>query len=447
MCLIVRIYILLKDLFSLLNIGLILYLLILKGGKKGEVITHSTIPQIICFFLMFSIRFLENRIEMHIAYIYLTVVAITLILGYFCARHTIKYNLLISCIFLSIVSLGQVVTCTIGYITLKESDALYELPMNYQIIMMVINEIVIIVGVLLIGKIVRKIPVEISGISFFAIIIPNIINMSVMVLVSDKLYYSTYVYGNIESVITMLIASFVMVVGNVCNIAVLEYYLNVKYIEAEKKLQISEISLQYDYYVKLEKDMDNVRKLSHDIRNHLEALKGNNNEMQKREYIGDIENKLDRYESYYSTGNTFIDNLLHRKKLDAAEQNIQFKVVADLSSFNMKNEDLCVVVSNAVDNALRECTLKRREEPESECIVQLKAGKVREFLSIVCENSLRDKQAEMIKERESLETTKVDKKNHGYGMKNIESVIQRYGGEVAFGVNDGMFCLSIIIPI
>ena len=68
-------------------------------------------------------------------------------------------------------------------------------------------------------------------------------------------------------------------------------------------------------------------------------------------------------------------------------------------------------------------------------------------MSIVCENSLRDKQAEMIKERESLETTKVDKKNHGYGMKNIESVIQRYGGEVAFGVNDGMFCLSIIIPI
>lgn len=443
-----KIYIWLKDLLSLLNIGLILYLLILKCEKNEKNIIKSILPKIVCFLLMIMIRFLENRIEMHVLYIYLTVIVITLILGYFCVGHTIKYNLLIACIFLSIVSLGQVLACTMGYILAKRPEALYELPMSYQIKMLIITEIVIAIGVLICGRIVRKIPLEISRISFFTIMIPNIINLSVLILLGDKMYYSTYVYGNIESVITMLIASFVMVVGSICNIAVLEYYLNVKYIENEKKLQISEISLQYDYYVRLEKDMDAIRKLSHDIRNHLEALKGNNDETQKKEYIGSIEDKLKQYESYYRTGNTFIDNLLHRKKLDATEQDIQFKVVADLSLFrNIKNEDLCVIISNAVDNALRECSLKHKEEPSSECIVLLKAGKVREFLSIVCENSVRDKQAVLIKDAEVLKTTKVDKKNHGYGMENIENAVQRYGGEVSFAINDGMFCLSIIIPI
>ena len=39
-------------------------------------------------------------------------------------------------------------------------------------------------------------------------------------------------------------------------------------------LQISEMSLQYDYYMKQSNDMENIRKISHDIKNHLEALRG-----------------------------------------------------------------------------------------------------------------------------------------------------------------------------
>ena len=50
-------------------------------------------------------------------------------------------------------------------------------------------------------------------------------------------------------------------------------------------------------------------------------------------------------------------------------------------------------------------------------------------------------------ENGELETTKKDNKNHGYGLKNIESVVQKYGGELIFNVRDGMFCLSVIIPV
>lgn len=37
--------------------------------------------------------------------------------------------------------------------------------------------------------------------------------------------------------------------------------MNVKKIENEKKLQISEISMQYDYYIKQSNDMENIRRL------------------------------------------------------------------------------------------------------------------------------------------------------------------------------------------
>ena len=46
--------------------------------------------------------------------------------------------------------------------------------------------------------------------------------------------------------------------------------------------------------------MESVRRLSHDIKNHLEALKENIDESQKIGYINGIEHKLEKYQSYYS---------------------------------------------------------------------------------------------------------------------------------------------------
>ena len=291
--------------------------------------------------------------------------------------------------------------------------------------------------------------VDLSSINVMTIFIPLLLNIIVMAVCTDNLYNDKKVIiGNIWSVITISIVPIVMFLGTVCNIVILENYLNVKKIENEKKLQISEMSLQYDYYMKQSKDMENIRRLSHDIKNHLEALKENIELEQKIEYINGIERKLNKYQSYYKSGNTFIDNLLHTKRLEAIEKGIEFKVFADFTEFRqIRNEDLCVIISNTIDNALRECRLMKEENPMVECLVQLKAKKVKGFLSILCENSLRDSQVRYLRENATLETSKEDKKNHGFGVKNIKSVVKDYGGEVSFSVLDDMFSVSVIIPI
>ena len=68
----------------------------------------------------------------------------------------------------------------------------------------------------------------------------------------------------------------------------------------------------------------------------------------------------------------------------------------------------------------------KEENPMVECLVQLKAKKVKGFLSILCENSLRDSQVRYLRENATLETSKEDKKNHGFGVKNIKSVVKDY---------------------
>lgn len=44
-------------------------------------------------------------------------------------------------------------------------------------------------------------------------------------------------------------------------------------------------------------------------------------------------------------------------------------------------------------------------------------------------------------------TTKKDKENHGYGLKSIIYIAEKYGGKVSVKASGGVFDLNIIFPI
>lgn len=440
--------VMLKNIFSVINILLILYLMLGKRKSRKYNAVRSRYSFILGIGSLVILRMMANGAELHIVYNYVSIIITVMIIGHFLFRYSIKCCLLLGSVFLSVILLGQLISCIFFY-RYSSDGILADLSEKYQIYMILIAEIVIIIGNLVIKKIVNKIPLLLSGLNVVTIIIPLFINIVVMAICADQLYNDKrMIVDNVWSIITIIAVCIVVFMGTVCNIVVLENYLNVKKIENEKNLQISEMSLQYDYYMKQSNDMENIRKISHDIKNHLESLRGNVDYQQKQEYIDGIESKLDIYQSYYKTGNAFLDNLLHAKRLEALEKKIEFKVFADFTPFKrVKNEDLCVIVSNTIDNALRECQLMKADNPKIECLVQLKARKIKGFLSIICENSLRESQAEALRGNSVMETSKEDKKNHGFGVKNIKHVVREYGGEVSFNVVDDMFSVSILIPI
>ena len=364
--------IILKDFFSLLNILLIVYLL-MDTEKSKSLKPKNEYFYFLCIGSLLFVRIMENGVSLHILYNYITIVIDVIIIGYFIFRRDIKYCTLIGIIFLSIVVVGQLLCCILFYLYSSKS-ILAELSAKYQMGMIIIAEVVILIGCLLLKRIIEKIPSFLTGSNMIIISIPLLFNIGVMAIYADQLYYEKkMLVDNMWSSITILGVCIAMFVGTVCNIIILENYLNVKKIENEKKLQISEMSLQYDYYLKQSNDMENIRRLSHDIKNHLEALKANIDPEQKIEYINGIERKLSKYQSYYKTGNTFIDNLLHVKRVEAVEQGIEFKVFVDFTPFKkIRNEDLCVIISNTLDNALRECQLIKEENSETECLIKKK---------------------------------------------------------------------------
>ncbi len=44
-------------------------------------------------------------------------------------------------------------------------------------------------------------------------------------------------------------------------------------------------------------------------------------------------------------------------------------------------------------------------------------------------------------------TTKDDKRYHGFGMKSIELIVHKYGGELTCRAEGGIFRLSILMPL
>ena len=440
--------ILLKDFFSMVNILLITYLFKDKKNVEKNRKQQSRYSYFLCLGSLFFIRLIENGLPLHIFYNYLTILMIVMVIGHFLFQCDVKYSILVGGIFLSIVLFGELLSCIFFY-PYSGNGILAEISSKWKMVMILITEIIIVTGSLLLKKAIGKIPSYLRRISVIIIMMPLSLNIVIMAICADQLYYEEeMIMDNIYSSITILVACIIMFIGTICNIVILENYLKVKKIENETNLQISEISLQYDYYMKQVKDMENIRRLSHDIKNHLEALKGDIDNERKLEYINGIERKLSKYQSYYKTGNAFIDSLLHVKRLEAIEGGIEFKVLVDFTPFKkIRDEDLCVIISNIIDNALYECHLLKEEIPDSGCLIQLKAKRVKNFLSILCENSIRKSQEELLKKQVVWETTKEDKRNHGIGIKNIKHVVQEYGGEVSFHVEEGMFAVSIIIPI
>ncbi len=50
-------------------------------------------------------------------------------------------------------------------------------------------------------------------------------------------------------------------------------------------------------------------------------------------------------------------------------------------------------------------------------------------------------------QKESFATTKPDKENHGFGLKTMQEIVERYHGELELKTKDGIFELFLYMPL
>lgn len=200
-----------------------------------------------------------------------------------------------------------------------------------------------------------------------------------------------------------------------------------------------ELELKQSYYKDKLKDEERVRRIYHDMKNHLLLMEANLDS--SKEFAGSVQalkEEIASYENYYHTGNEFLDVIILHKSRLAQEKQIDFNAVIQLGDSGfLEPLDISTIFGNALDNAIAAC----EKLPASMRLITVKASRIRDMLIILVENNM---QPEALFDGN---TTKKDAFLHGFGLANIKTAAEKYGGECTMTPQEGRFMLKVIIPI
>lgn len=197
-------------------------------------------------------------------------------------------------------------------------------------------------------------------------------------------------------------------------------------------------------YKAMEEKLDLQKSLNHDFRNHLnclQALVEHQNYEEVKAYLAQLNHKYSIETEQIDTHNVIINTVLNEKYNEAKEAGAGIALqIGDLSDVAMKEIDIILLLSNLLNNAieaLKEC--KRNKVLRIK--LQLEHG---EFL-VAIQNSF---EGERRKNGDFYDTTKKkDADLHGYGLKNIRSTVEKYGGFSQFDSIGTEFHAVVIIPM
>lgn len=179
----------------------------------------------------------------------------------------------------------------------------------------------------------------------------------------------------------------------------------------------------------------------HDLRHHLQYLSNcleNGQDERARNYISDIcqeieSQKVCRY-CENEAANLILSAFVERAKKSGVKINVQGAVTNDIK---VSDNDLCVLLSNALENALHAC-LPSADSGEA-CVisVQFRFVKTSERLFIQIENPYHGD----IKFENGIPIS--SKPDHGIGVQSICAIVKRYGGCCSFLTENRSFILRI----
>lgn len=195
-----------------------------------------------------------------------------------------------------------------------------------------------------------------------------------------------------------------------------------------------------EQYAALKENIDLINMKCHDMRHQIREI-GKSKSLNS-ETIAEIEKSISLYDSMVKTGNDVLDTILTEKSLLCYRKGIVLTCVADggLLDF-MSAPDLYSLFGNALDNAIEAVT---KIEDREKRIIGLRIHAVGELITVNLKNAFQG--LVEFDENGFPKTTKEDKNYHGYGIKSIRYVVEKYDGSVAVQVEDGIFNLNILVP-
>ena len=191
-----------------------------------------------------------------------------------------------------------------------------------------------------------------------------------------------------------------------------------------------------------ERNLEELRRRTHDFKNQLINFRDlyGPGTPEAEKYYSSLMDSLNAQVNFHAMeiGNKVVSNIIGRVRRQCKQNNIRFDMHLDCNSLSfIELLDASAIFDNAFDNAIYACT--EVPQPEKRWIV-LSVQERNYFVLIKVENSKQN----VVKMRgDKLLTTKSNSAEHGFGVENIRSVAEKYGGDILCEYDDSSFTLSV----
>ncbi len=188
------------------------------------------------------------------------------------------------------------------------------------------------------------------------------------------------------------------------------------------------------YYKHLDSQMSQIRKLRHDMTNHLQVL-SNLPEYEMKEYVKHLLEDKAISNPFVYCRDSVLNAILSAKAdiLTQAQIDLDYDIALE-DDIPLSPTDKCALFGNLLDNAIEGCTKIANNRK-----ISLKVTCSKGLFIVKIQNNC------IIKNSDSLQTTKTDKINHGFGLKSVRDIIERHHGSLDITNNQGWFEVFIVV--
>ncbi len=280
-------------------------------------------------------------------------------------------------------------------------------------------------------RIEKNIPLIFSLPIALTAVISMVITINMFLVINGNNY--KFIYINITLIFIVCIVS----------IYIFNKMVNVMSENARQKILIK----QSEYYEKkIEADSKNIndtRKIKHDMKNHMYAIKNmakNNMSKDIITYTNDILGKIEGEKVYINTGNYLIDGILNVKFEEVKNQGIDFKYDVKIpEGIKLPEFEVITILGNLLDNAI-EGVKSIKDNRYIEVFISYKDSNL--LIKIV--NTF---DGLVIKDNKGFVSRKEEKTYHGIGLENVREQVEKSNGYMNIDTGNCMFTVDLFINL
>lgn len=277
---------------------------------------------------------------------------------------------------------------------------------------------------------------ENSASSIFLFILPI---SSVLIIYS--VLYALAEYDLNQAFLSILVIGIVLLLfSNLIVFWIYELTLKTNRRNMELEIEQQKEKATAEYYELLNKQNESSKILIHDIKRHLNAIKGiTQNNHSVNTYIDNIIDDFSINKTVDYCNNPMVNVIVNRYKTVCDSNGIQMNIDIRNARFDFMSEpDITALLDNILENAVE--AAKKAENKFIDFSIFMRKSK---YLSILITNSANDK-VNIV--NNNIASSKKSGGIHGTGLKSIKRVIKKYDGEINMNFNkDEMTFTSNIV--